>query len=150
MTLASLSDLRSPTRRVATADERPPSSLFETKTKKGKKKSFENGPLSSDSIISKTSVEKDILISNKVVDLKFCVNLCTQKCFIQDSEHNSFELSLKDPLNPIVSLAGEVDGLLPTAVTDNPIEPRVFVVSRTAEATEVVLYYPVLFLHYAL
>jgi hypothetical protein len=56
----------------------------------------------------------------------------------QDCEHNSFELSLLDPLHPVVALAGEVPGLIPTAVTDNPIEPRVFIVSRSAEATEVV------------
>ena len=44
---------------------------------------------------------------------------------------------MKDPLCPKVSLAGEVDGLKPEAVTDAPKEPRVFLVSRTADAQEV-------------
>lgn len=43
-----------------------------------------------------------------------------------------------DPLNPLVSLAGEVEGLKPTATVDKPIEPRLFVVSRSAEAKEIV------------
>jgi hypothetical protein len=40
-------------------------------------------------------------------------------------------------MNPLVSLAGEVDGLKPIAVAATNIEPRLFVVSRSAEAVEV-------------
>lgn len=36
-----------------------------------------------------------------------------------------------------MELSGEVQGLKPPAVTDKPMEPRLFVVSRSAEATEV-------------
>ena len=31
-----------------------------------------------------------------------------------------FEVNLKDPMCPKVSLSGEVEGLKPTAVTDSP------------------------------
>jgi len=60
------------------------------------------------------------------------------KCFPQDYEYNCFDIDLKDPLNPRVALSGEVDGLKPTAVTDTPMEPRLFVVSRNAEVKEIV------------
>lgn len=66
--------------------------------------------------------------------LIFCVS------FFQDYEFNSFDISLasEDPLNPGVVLSGEVEGLKPPAVADKPMEPRLFVVNRAAEATEVV------------
>jgi len=58
----------------------------------------------------------------------------------QDYEFNSFDIDLSSPgcLDPAVTLSGEVEGLKPPAVADKPMEPRVFVVSRAAEATELV------------
>jgi hypothetical protein len=58
----------------------------------------------------------------------------------QDYEFNSFDVALtsEDPLNPTVVLSGEVEGLKPPAVADKPMEPRLFVMNRAAEATEVV------------
>jgi hypothetical protein len=47
-------------------------------------------------------------------------------------------LTSEDPLNPTVVLSGEVEGLKPPAVADKPMEPRLFVMNRAAEATEVV------------
>ena len=35
-------------------------------------------------------------------------------------------------------LSGEVEGLKPPAVADKPMEPRLFIVNRSAEATELV------------
>ena len=57
----------------------------------------------------------------------------------QDYEHNSFDIDFKSaaPLAPRVTLSGEVAGLKPPAVSDAPKEPRLFVVARSAEATEV-------------
>jgi hypothetical protein len=68
--------------------------------------------------------------------MKFSVNVNDLTCMLQDSEYNSFEIDMLNPLDPEVSLAGEVDGLKPSAVTDKPIEPRLFIVSRNAEAVE--------------
>lgn len=48
------------------------------------------------------------------------------------------DLSSPDALNPSVTLSGEVEGLKPPAVADKPMDPRLFVVNRSAEATELV------------
>lgn len=40
------------------------------------------------------------------------------------------------PLSPIVKLAGEVEGLKPTAVSDTPIDPKVFFINRNGTAIE--------------
>lgn len=48
------------------------------------------------------------------------------------------DLSSPDVLNPAVTLSGEVEGLKPPAVADKPMDPRLFVVNRGAEATELV------------
>lgn len=59
---------------------------------------------------------------------------------MQDYEFNSFDIALGGdaPLDPLVVLSGEVEGLKPPAVADKPMEPRLFVVNRAAEATELV------------
>ncbi len=50
-----------------------------------------------------------------------------------------FEIDLlNSPLEPRVTLAGEVSGLKPIAVAVASAEPRLFVVSRSAEAIELV------------
>jgi hypothetical protein len=60
-------------------------------------------------------------------------------CSFQDHESNVFEIDLhQDPLQPRISLAGEVGGLKPTAVAVASAEPRLFMVSRSAEAIELV------------
>lgn len=41
-------------------------------------------------------------------------------------------------MEPKVELSGEVEGLKPPAVADSPMQPRLFVVNRSAEAVEVV------------
>lgn len=57
----------------------------------------------------------------------------------KDHENNVFEIDLlRDPLQPRIALAGEVGGLKPTAVAVASAEPRLFVVSRSAEAVELV------------
>lgn len=50
---------------------------------------------------------------------------------------NIFFSDLNKPLEPTLSLAGEVEGLTPTAVNDKPADPRLFVISRSADAMEV-------------
>lgn len=58
---------------------------------------------------------------------------------IQDHENNVFEIDLlRSPLEPRIILAGEVGGLKPTAVAVASAEPRLFVISRSAEAVELV------------
>ena len=52
--------------------------------------------------------------------------------------YNSFEISLYEPLNPKRSLAGEVQGLKATAISDGPIEPRAFILNRKGETIEVI------------
>ena len=69
---------------------------------------------------------------------KYVFNIYTQSCSIQDYEFNRFDIDLGNPMNPIVDLAGEVEGLKPEAVTDKPLQPRVFIISRTADAIEIV------------
>ena len=60
-------------------------------------------------------------------------------CCIQDFENNSFTLDMKEfPVTPVIDLAGEVPGLAPTAVSEDPIEPRVFVINRRADVLEAV------------
>ena len=59
--------------------------------------------------------------------------------FSKDYENNSFDIDMKNPLQPTVSLAGEVSGLKPTAVSDSPIDPRLFVIKRNASVTELVI-----------
>lgn len=56
----------------------------------------------------------------------------------QDHENNIFDIDLFNPLQPLISLAGEVDGLKPRAITESFMEPRTFIVDRTADAIEVV------------
>lgn len=51
------------------------------------------------------------------------------------------DLSSPDVLKPAVTLSGEVEGLKPPAVADKPMDPRLFVVNRAAEATELVSIY---------
>ena len=58
---------------------------------------------------------------------------------MQDHENNVFDIDLiNEPTKPYVTLAGEVEGLKPVAVAMNSIEPRLFTISRSAEALEVV------------
>ena len=76
-----------------------------------------------------TAVEPDLQTS-------YCINIFDSTCRIEDFEYNCFEMSLSKPLEPKVELAGEVEGLTPTAITATPMEPRVFLVSRDAAACE--------------
>jgi hypothetical protein len=80
---------------------------------------------------------QDPLLPLHTTQTKFTMDLKEFTCRVEDHEHNVFDIDLKDPLAAKVSLSGEVDGLKPTAVSENPIEPRLFVVSRSAEAVEV-------------
>ena len=48
-------------------------------------------------------------------------------------------------MEPTVNLSGEVAGLKPPAVTDSPMDPRVFIVNRAGDATEVVSFQHTLF-----
>jgi len=58
---------------------------------------------------------------------------------VVDFEHNEFKVDLfEGPVPPELHLAGEVEGLAPTAVTESPIEPRLFVLGRRGSAREVV------------
>jgi len=65
-------------------------------------------------------------------------NVLKQSCLIEDYEYNRFEIKLSNIQEPIVDLAGEVEGLKPEAVTDKPLAPRLFIIKRTAEATEII------------
>lgn len=73
-------------------------------------------------------------------DASFTFDIIAFKCRILDYEFNSFEIDLASEaaLSPAVVLSGEVEGLKPPAVADKPMDPRLFVISRSAEATELV------------
>ena len=58
---------------------------------------------------------------------KFQIN--KESVSIADDEYNRFQISLGDVLNP-VDLAGEVSGLKPVAITERPLDPRLFIVNR--------------------
>ena len=79
----------------------------------------------------------DPLLPLKTTRTKFSINLNDFTCRVEDHEHNVFDVSLKDPLSPRVTLSGEVEGLKPTAVSVSPMEPRLFIMSRSADAVEV-------------
>jgi hypothetical protein len=79
----------------------------------------------------------DSLLHTEALSTKFTIDLKEFRCKVEDYEHNLFDIGLRDPLNPVVVLSGEVTGLKPVAVSDDPIEPRLFVISRNAEAVEV-------------
>eukprot|EP01038_Epipyxis_sp_PR26KG_P010744 gene10744-14429_t len=87
---------------------------------------------------SQTITEKDIFLSTKAEETKFSFNFIKATCSILDYEYNRFEIDLiNNPLAPKVLLSGEVEGLKPPAVSDSPMEPRLFIVNRAGEATEV-------------
>ena len=47
-------------------------------------------------------------------------------------------MNLNTPLAPTIQLAGEVAGLRPTAISETTIEPRLYIIDRDANVTEVV------------
>ena len=91
--------------------------------------------LSAASAASKSSTHS--IIPLHAIHTKFTIDLVKFSCRVEDHEHNVFDVNMRDPLCPRVSLAGEVDGLKPVAITDTPKEPRVFIVNRSADAQEV-------------
>jgi hypothetical protein len=68
----------------------------------------------------------------------YIFNLKTSSCCIEDFEYNRFDFVLTDPLHPFVDLAGEVAGLKPLAITDKPLDPRLFIISRDGFTREIV------------
>ena len=82
---------------------------------------------------------QDSLIQSTPKDTKFTFDVEFKTVHIVDFEHNDFKIDLYEgPTAPTLTLAGEVDGLAPTAVTESPIEPRLFVLGRRGVAREVV------------
>ena len=79
----------------------------------------------------------DPLLPLKTMRTKISLDLNDFTCRVEDHEHNIFDISLKEPLSPIITLSGEVEGLKPTAVSESPMEPRLFIMSRSADAVEV-------------
>jgi hypothetical protein len=104
----------------------------------GDKNSNITGNILSDTSTKKKSIKKtsnsisqhggDSIINNEqeehILDTKFKFNIFSFTCNIEDHEYNCFDINLQDPLHPQLSLAGEVEGLKPTAVTDTPMDPR--------------------------
>jgi hypothetical protein len=90
------------------------------------------------------------VMENNEKDAIFTFDFNEYKCNILDHQYNSFDIDLSpsssspsssssfgsSALDPKVVLSGEVAGLKPPAVADRPMEPRLFVVNRAAEATE--------------
>lgn len=85
--------------------------------------------------------EEKPIIEPKSTAAKYSFDLNVCQCVIEDHENNVFDIDLEDdPTTPLVSLAGEVDGCKPNAVAATNIEPRLFVVRRSADATEICRY----------
>ena len=89
------------------------------------------------------------VMENNEKDAIFTFDFNEYKCNVLDHQYNSFDIDLSSSpssspsssssssaLDPKVVLSGEVAGLKPPAVADRPMEPRLFVVNRAAEATE--------------
>jgi hypothetical protein len=72
---------------------------------------------------------------------KYIFHLTRLSCRIEDHENNVFDLDFFNPYEPKLSLAGEVEGLKPKAITEKTIEARVYVVNRSGNAIEVVGYF---------
>ena len=86
-------------------------------------------------------VEEEPAIEPKSTAAKYSFDLNVCQCVIEDHENNVFDIDLEEnPTAPLVSLAGEVDGCKPHAVAATNIEPRLFVVRRSADATEICRY----------
>ena len=49
----------------------------------------------------------------------FSFNIRKQSCKIEDFEFNRFDIDLGEPMSPKVDLAGEVEGLKPTAIVSD-------------------------------
>ena len=79
----------------------------------------------------------DPLLPLRPNSTKFTIDLFQATCKVEDHEYNIFDLSLRDPLNPSMQLSGEVAGLKPTPASVSPFEPRLFVLNRSGDATEV-------------
>jgi len=77
------------------------------------------------------------LANRKVDHTKYVFNVRRLSCHIEDNENNVFDLDYFDPEHPRVSLAGEVEGLKPKAITETSLEPRMYIVDRHANAIEV-------------
>jgi len=91
--------------------------------------------------LMKTTADTDAGIEKEPneKDAIFTFDFNEYKCNVLDHQYNSFDIDLSpgaSPLDPKVVLSGEVSGLKPPAVADRPMEPRLFVVNRAAEATE--------------
>lgn len=86
---------------------------------------------------SSTSVEEDIFVDKTEKDASITIDYIKCTCKILDHQYNSFDINLSEnALDPKVVLSGEVDGLKPPAVADKPMDPRMFIVSRSADAIE--------------
>ena len=94
------------------------------------------GTLQSTQSISVASLS-DPLLPLQPNSTKFTIDLFQATCKVEDHEYNIFNLTLKDPLSPSMQLSGEVEGLKPTSVSVSPLEPRLFVLNRSGDATEV-------------
>jgi hypothetical protein len=79
------------------------------------------------------------VVRSKPNQTAFRFDLESLTCEVVDLEHNHFFVDLGEwPVEPQLALAGEVEGLRMSAVSESPIEPRVFILSRTGTADEVV------------
>lgn len=91
-----------------------------TKKKSNKKTKISITQQGDDSITKDAKNDQE----EHILDTKFKFNIFSSTCSIEDHEYNCFDINLQNPLNPKLSLAGEVEGLKPTAVTDTPMDPR--------------------------
>lgn len=114
-----------------------------------------------ETVVGQPPSTADIVAKANQKETFYNFNVDALTCHIQDYEYNHFYINLSDmvpdpvtakssssksqpkmvpnnPLNPVLNLAGEVSGMKPTAVTDSPIEPKLFVLHRDGRATEVV------------
>lgn len=85
--------------------------------------------------------EEAVVLEPKSTAAKYNFDLNVSQCVIEDHENNIFDIDLmEDPTKPLVSLAGEVEGCKPAAVAATNIEPRLFVIGRSADAVEICRY----------
>ena len=64
-------------------------------------------------------------------------NACS--CYIEDTERNTFNIDISvSPVDIQLELAGEMEGMIPKAISNNPIDPRVFIMNRPGDCVEII------------
>lgn len=126
----------------------PRSDLSSVTSKGGGGDAFFTGPGGGSGVGGGASIQQDMQSIGTIDSLvkqqaaqngtTYIFNVQFMTCMIKDHENNVFDLDLSRPMEPHLHLAGEIEGMKPKAISESTTEPRMFVVNRDGNATEVV------------